>query len=67
MTILQEAKAAASWAAGIWDYPASRCVYMCERVGNEDNVRERGNYRLLQQRKKVSLQLKYSEMLYSRL
>lgn len=36
----------------------------CKRVGNEDNVRERGNYRLLQQRKKVGLQLK--EMQYLR-
>lgn len=33
MTILQEAKAAASWAAGIWDYPASRCVYTVKGWG----------------------------------
>lgn len=64
MAILQEAKAAASWAAGIWDYPASRSVCTGERVGNQDNVRERGNYRLLQKRWVSS---KNSEMLYLRL
>lgn len=64
MTILQ---AAASWAAGIWNFPASRCVCTCKRVKKQDNVRERGNYRLLQKRKKVGLQLKDSEMLYFRL
>lgn len=44
MTVLWEAKAAASWAAGIWGYPESEHACTCKRVGNEDKVGEGGNY-----------------------
>lgn len=64
MTVLWEAKAAASWAAGIWGYPESERACTCTRVGNEDKVGEGGNYKLLQQRRKVGLRLKDSELLY---
>lgn len=60
MTIPREAKAAAR----IWGYPESEHACTCKRVGNEDKVGEGGNYKLLQQRRKVGLWLKDSELLH---
>lgn len=67
MTMLQEAKTAASWAAGIWGCQENERACTCKRVGNEDKVGKGGNYKLLQQKRKVGLWLKDSELLYYRL